>query len=357
VPSALTPDLWIILAIAFIAVLIYFSARFSGAETSITAIDTVEVAESVSKGKKNAQFLVKIKEDLDRTIVAILVGNNLANVTISALATLVANELMGNLGVSIAVGMLTLVILIFGEITPKAHAIDNRVRRSLENARWLYYMTRTLSPLISALIWMSRGVLHMVGATESESKYLLVSDDQVRQLTSLGVEQGAIEDMEQDIIERALDFGEVHISEIMMDREHVFTIPSGTPLDEAELMIAERPFTRIPVIKSSEANGNGNGDAEMTHADEVVGVIYVKDLFGVEGGIIDDYLRPPFYVFPDRDAADVFEEMRDNRIHMAMVSAKGQLLGIITLEDLIEEVMGEIHDEAQDKQFPNGQPD
>jgi CBS domain containing-hemolysin-like protein len=351
----LTPDIWIYLAIVVIAILIYFSAMFSGAETSITAIDAVEVAEMVSEGKKNAKFLVKIKDDLDRTIVAILIGNNLVNVTISAMATLVANELLGNLGVSIAVGVLTLVILIFGEITPKAYAIDNRMRRSRKNAKWLYYMTRVLSPLITVLIWMSRGILKSVGATDSETKNLLVSDDRVRQLTSLGVEQGAIEDVEQDIIERALDFGEVHVSEIMKDREHVFTIPSGISLEEAEVMIAERPFTRVPVIKRTEANGNGNG--EMTHADEIVGVIYVKDLFGKEGGIIDDYVRPPFFVFPGVDAADVFEEMREARIHMGIVSDEGRLLGIITLEDLIEEVMGEIHDESQDMQFPDGEPE
>ena len=351
----MTPDVWIYLAIVAIAILIYFSARFSGAETSITAIDAVEVAEMVSEGRRNASYLVRIKNDLDRTIVAILVGNNLVNITISALATLVANELLGNLGVSIAVGLLTLVILIFGEITPKAYAIDNRVRRSLGNARWLYYMTRGLAPLITVLMWMSRGVLKAIGATESEARFLLVSDDQVRQLSSLGVEQGAIEDVEHDIIERALDFGEVHVSEIMMDREHVFTIPSGTPLDEAERMIAERPFTRIPVIKAIQANPGG--EAEMTHAAEVVGVVYVKDLFGEDGGIIDDYVRPPFYVFPDRDAADVFKEMRRNRIHIGLVSDEGQLLGIVTLEDLIEEVMGEIHDESQDMQFPEGEPD
>jgi CBS domain containing-hemolysin-like protein len=351
----LNPDIWIYLAIVVIAILLYFSARFSGAETSITGIDAVEVAEAMSEGEKNAQFLVKVKEDLDRTIVAILIGNNLVNVTISALATLVANEILGNLGVSIAVGILTLIILIFGEITPKAYAIDNRVKQSLKNAKWLYYMTRVLSPLITVLIGISRVILRTVGATDQEAKYLLVSDDQVRQLTSLGVEQGAIEDVELDIIERALDFGEVHISEIMMDKEHVFTIPSGTPLDEAEDMIAERPFTRIPVLKRTAANGDGNG--EMSHADEIVGVIFVKDLFGKDGGIIDDYVRPPFFVFPDRDAADVFEEMRDNHIHMGIVADEGLLLGIVTMEDLIEEVMGEIEDESQDKQFPDGEPD
>ncbi len=352
----MTLDVWIYLAIVVIAILIYFSARFSGAETAITAIDAVEVAELVAEGKKNAKFLVKIKDDLDRTIVAILIGNNLVNITISALATLVANELMGNLGVSIAIGLLTFFILVFGEITPKAYAVDNKVRRSLINARWLYYMTRALGPVISGLIWLSKGVLRLVGATESETKYLLVSDKQVRQLSSLGVEQGAIEDVEHDIIERALDFGEVHVSEIMMDREHVFSIPSGTPLEEAELMIAERPFTRVPVVKTDE--DDEEADAELTHAHEVVGVVYVKDLFGKDGGIIDDYVRPPFYVFPDVDAADVFNEMRRNRIHIGLVADEGgHLLGIVTLEDLIEEVMGEIHDESQDMQFPDGEPD
>jgi len=349
-------DVWILLAIAAIAVLLYFSARFSGAETSITAVDAVEVAEMAAEGRKNAQYLVKVKEDLDRTIVAILIGNNLVNVTISALATLIVNQLWGSLGVSIGIGVLTLVILIFGEITPKAYAVDNKVRRSLKNAHWLYILTRVLSPIISAMIFLSRGVLRMLGATSRETKYLLVSDTQIRQLTNLGVEQGAVEDVEQDIIERALDFGEVPIHEIMMDREHVFTIPSGTPLEEAEDMIAERPFTRIPVIKTTVVDGNGEG--EMTHAKEVVGVVFVKDLFGKGGGIIDDYVRPAFYIFPDRDAADVFEDMQKHRIHMGLVADEGgHLLGIITLEDLIEEVMGEIHDESQDKQFPDGEPD
>ena len=354
-PSAVTVEPWICLAIIAIAILLYFSARFSGAETAITAIDSVEVAELVSEGKKNAKYLVLIKKDLDRTIVAILIGNNLVNVMISALTTLVAASLLGNIGISIAVGVLTLVILIFGEITPKAYAVDNTVRRSLKDARWLYYSTRVLSPLITGLIAISRGILRLVGATDRETKYLLVSDDKVRQLTSLGVEQGAIEDVEQDIIERALDFGEVKVREIMVDRERVFTIPSGTTLEEAVKMLAERAFTRVPIIKSTSTNENGEGG--LTHADEIVGVIYVKDLLGKSGGYIDYYVKPAFYTFPDRDAADLFEEMRKNRIHMALVSDEGQLLGIITLEDLIEEVMGEIHDEAQDKQFPDGEPE
>jgi CBS domain containing-hemolysin-like protein len=327
--------LWIYIAITTIAVLLYFSAKFSGADTAITAIDAVEVAELTSEGKKNAQYLV--------------------NIIISALATLVANELLGNLGVSLAIGLLTLVILLVGEITPKAYAINNRIKLSLGNARWLYYMTRTLSPLITGLIGISTGFLKLVGADTQEASYLLVSDRSIRQLTSLGVEQGTVDDVEQDIIERALDFADVTVAEIMVDREKVFTIPSGTALMEAKEMIAERAFTRIPVVKDSPFIGNGDG--EITHVQEIMGVVYVKDLLVKSEGFIDDFLRPPFIVFPDGEAAELFELMRKDRIHMAIVADEGKLLGIITLEDLIEEVMGEIHDEAQDKQFPDGEPE
>lgn len=354
-PSAVTVEPWIYLAIIAVAILLYFSARFSGAETAITAIDSVEVAELASEGKKNAKYLILIEKDLDRTIVAILIGNNLVNVIISALTTLVAATLLGNIGVSIAVGVLTLIILIFGEITPKAYSVDNKVRRSLKDARWLYYSTRVLSPLITGLMAISKGVLQLIGATDQETKYLLVSDDHVRQLSRLGVRQGAIEDVEHVIIGRALDFGEVKVDEIMVDRERVFTIPSGTTLEDAVKMLAERAFTRVPIIKSTSTHGNG--DQGLTHANEIVGVVYTKDLLGKSGGYIDYYVKPAFFTFPDRDAADLFEEMRKNRIHMALVSDEGQLLGIITLEDLIEEVMGEIHDEAQDKQFPDGEPE
>jgi CBS domain containing-hemolysin-like protein len=347
--------LWVYLAIITIAILLYFSARFSGAETAITAVDSVEVAEMASEGRKNAQYLVKIESDLDRTIVAILIGNNLVNVVISALTTLVANELLGNLGVSIAIGLLTLVLLLVGEITPKAYAVNNKVKRSLADARWIYYTTRFLTPLITALISVSRGFLKVVGADTEESGYLLVSDAKIRQLTSLGVEQGTVDDVEQEIIERALDFADVTVKEIMVDRENVFTIPSGTSLEEAKGMITERPFTRIPVVKDSPLIGNGDG--EITHIQEIMGVVYVKDLLTKTEGVIDDFLKAPFIAFPDSEAADLFEEMRKSRIHLALVADEGRLLGIITLEDLIEEVMGEIHDEVHDQQFPNGEPE
>jgi putative hemolysin len=344
--------LWVYLALIAIAILLYLSARFSGAETAITAIDNIEVMEQVSKGSKNADYLAKLREDLDRTIVAILIGNNTVNVAISALATLVAAEFLENLWMGLALGMLTMLILIFGEITPKAHAIDNRIKRSLKNAKWLYFMVRALGPLITALVAISKAIIHLIGG-ETRAKGFMVSDAQIRHLTNLGVEQGTVEDLEQDIIERALDFGDVPVTSVMKDVKDVFIIPSGTPLEEAVQILAERAFTRVPVVKLLK----GEEDPEMSHAKEIVGVVYVKDLLGKSGGMIDDYVKPAFYVFPDRDAADLFEEMRRNRIHMGLVSDDGRLLGIVTLEDLIEEIMGEIHDEVHDKQFPDGEPD
>jgi CBS domain containing-hemolysin-like protein len=348
--------LWIIIAVIALVVLLYLSARFSGAETAITAISSLEVADLVSNEAKNAKYITKLKGDLDHTVVTILIGNNLVNVMIASLATLIANDLFGNLGVSIGVFVLTLTILIVGEITPKAYAVNNRVKLSQRNARWIYWMgfSRPMKYLVKGLIALSMALLRLVGMDTQEVGHLLVSDESIRQLASLGVSQGTVDDVEQEIIDKALDFAEADVSDLMVDRKDVFTIPSGTPLSEADDMLAERGFTRVPVVKIEEANG-GNG--EMTCLDEVMGLVHVKDLLGKTEGVIDDYARHPFITFPDREAAELFEEMREGRIHMALVCGEGgRLLGIITLEDLIEEVMGEIRDEVHEKQFPDGEP-
>ncbi len=348
--------LWIIIAVIALVVLLYLSARFSGAETAITAISNVEVADLVSNEARNAKYITKLKGDLDHTVVTILIGNNLVNVAIASLATLIVNDLFGNLGVSIGVFVLTLTILIVGEITPKAYAVNNRVKLSQRNARWIYWMgfKGPVNYLVKGLISLSRALLRLVGMDTREVRHLLVSDESIRQLSSLGVSQGTVDDVEHEIIDKALDFAEADVADLMVDRREVFTIPSGTPLPEAKDVLAERGFTRVPVVKVEAANG-GNG--EMTCLDEVVGLVYVKDLLGKKRGVIDDYARHPFITFPDREAAELFEEMREGRIHMALVCGEGgRLLGIITLEDLIEEVMGEIRDEVHEKQFPNGEP-
>jgi len=341
-----------ITASAIIAVLLYLSNRISGAETAITAISNVEVANLVHKGETRADLVAALKSDLDGTIITLLVANIVVNTAIASLTTVVAEHIVGSIGMSVIVGIVTFIILIFGEITPKAYAVDNRVKLSLRNARWLMSLTWVLGPLVRALSWAARGLLKWAGMSEAERAHLLVSDDSIRQLAALGLSQGTVHSIEHRIISKVLDFADVKVRDLMVPRDRVFTLPSGTPLQEAKRILAERGFTRVPVVRPTV-----EGADPMTCGTEVVGVVHVKDLLGKPGDIIDDFVRPPYLVSPMKEAAQLFEEMRHKRVHMALICGDGgQLMGIITLEDLIEKVMGEIHDESHDRQFPQGEP-
>jgi putative hemolysin len=339
-------------ASAIIAVLLYLSNRISGAETAITAISSVEVANLVSKGERGADLVVALKSDLDDTIITLLIANIILNTAIASLTTVVAEHLFGSIWMSVIVGIVTFIILIFGEITPKAYAVDNRVKLSLRNARWLSGLTMALGPLVDALSWAARKLLKWAGMSDSERVHLLVSDESIRQLAALGLEQGTVHSVEHRIISKVLDFADAKVRDLMVPRDRVFTVASGTPLRDAKRILAERGFTRVPVVRPIPA-----GADPMTCGGEVAGVVHVKDLLGKPGDVIDDFVRPPYLVSPMKEATQLFEEMRHKRVHMALICGDGgQLMGIITLEDLIEKVMGEIHDESHDRQFPQGEP-
>jgi len=340
--------------IVTILVLFYLSNRISGAETAITVISNVEIAELVHKGGKAAERVTALKSDLDRTIAVLLVSNNIVNTAIAVLVTLTTVSLLGSLWVSLSVGAATLVLIIVSEITPKAYAVDNRQKLCVRNANWMWWLSWTLAPLITALMAVTRGLLKLAGMSEQERVHLLVSDDAIRSLSALGVKQGTIDDVEHRIITKVLDFADAKVRDLMTVRENVFTIPAGTPLDEAKAMLYGRAFTRVPVVVPNYEPMSGTA---AVCGGEVMGVVHVKDLIGREGNVIDDFVRPPFMVTPMQLAADLFEEMRHKRVHMALVCGDdGRLMGIITLEDLIEKVMGEIHDEVHDRQFPHGEP-
>jgi putative hemolysin len=346
--------LWDYVGIAVIFVLLYLSYRLSGAETALTALTPLEVSDLVAGKAKGAEKVTKLKTDLDRTVITLLVSATVVNVAIASVTTLIAVALLGHVWVSLVVGVMTLVLLIVGEITPKAYAIDNRIKLSQRNAGWVLGMSMALGPLVSGLMWITRGLLSMAGMDTKERTHLLVSDETIKRLATLGLRQGTVDDVELSIITKVLDFAAVDVDDLMVDRPHVFSIPSGTELNKAKEMLYGRAFTRVPVLRTELQPGGADPSVCAT---EVVGVVHVKDLIGKEGKVIDDFVRPPFVVTPEREAADLFEEMRRKRIHMAIVcDGEGRMLGVITLEDLIEKVMGEIRDEVHERQFPHGEP-
>ncbi|ODS37076.1 MAG: hypothetical protein A7316_02085 [Candidatus Altiarchaeales archaeon WOR_SM1_86-2] len=312
------------------AVLIYLSGWFSGTETALTNLNIAQIAEMRRNNEKNVEYIIKLKKEIDRAIVTILIGNNIVNIVLSALAALIANSLFHALGVSIMIGVITFLILVFGEITPKANAIANSKKISQKNAKAIYYLMQVLNPIITVFMAISTEIIRLTGGKIRE-EHPLVSDESIKEMATLGEEEGAIKSIERDIIHKVFVFGDRKIREIMVPMSDVFYLKKDHTIRDAKKIIAQRGFTRIPVI-------NKNG--------EVNGILYSKDLLGKKEAQIKSFMRKPFVVSANSDVTDIFNAMKRKRIHMAVVKDEdGKHIGIVTLEDILEELLGEIHDE------------
>ena len=322
-------------------ILIYLSGWFSGTETALTNITVSEIADMKRKKEKNFEYIVKSKRDMDRTLVAILIGNNVVNILLSSVAAVIANELFQEIGVTIMVFVITFLIIIFGEITPKSNAIWDTKKVAQNNSKTIYYLTRILSPLISMFMGITKGLIRLTGK-KIEKKGLLVTDEKIKSLATLGEEEGLIKDIERDIIHNVFLFGDRKIREIMVPMDNIFSLQENLSVKEASDLVAKRGFTRIPV------KGENN---------KIVGLLYTKDLINKNEGLITPLLRPPFFVNSDDEITDCFKKMREKRIHLAIVKDNtGKCVGIVSLEDILEELVGEIYDEYFEVKYKKSNP-
>ena len=319
-----------LLMLALIIILIYLSGWFSGTETAITNIDNSQLANIRRSGDRRGWYVIELRKNMDRTLITILVGNNIVNIVLSSVAALFANSLFHALGVSIMIGIITFLIIVFGEITPKSKAIIESKKISLRRARILYYLGQILTPFISLFQMISRNVIRLSGNKPRKGNMLL-TDQSIKDLASLGEEEGVIKRIERDIIHKTFAFGDRKIKEIMVPMHDVFHIDRDLTTRQAIKVISKSGFTRIPFI-------GPRGKVE--------GLIYSKDLLGKGSGKLSNYVRPAIFVGHNTDITDAFKVMKNKRIHMAIViGPKGDHIGVVTLEDILEELVGEIYDE------------
>ncbi|HOP09519.1 MAG TPA: hemolysin family protein [Candidatus Methanofastidiosa archaeon] len=312
-----------------IIVLLYLSAWFSRAETALTLTTSAQIA-SMSEAGINVSHLIYVKKDLNRAIVAILIGNNVVNVMLSALTALVANAFFRVWGVTVAVGILTFVLIVFGEITPKSHAVMSHERVAVKNSHKLYVLLRVLGPVISFLMMLSDYVLRAAGERVERNR-MLFSDDAIKDLATLGEQEGAIKPIEKDIIHNVFSFGDLKIRDIMLPIEKVVTVKDNTDIEKAKQAVIDHGYTRIPVEDVS-------GD--------IIGVMYSKDILAAVEGAAREWMREPFYIPESEDITTVFDQMKRDRVHIGIVRDKDfRVIGIVTLEDIIEELVGSIRDE------------
>ncbi len=322
--------------IVVLAVLIGLSAFFSGAETAIISLNRVTIKRLAKKKNNNAIVLQQLKKEPHKLLTTLLVGNNLANIGASVFATTVMLQIFpANYAIAIATGLMAFLILVFGEITPKSLALKYAEPISLIVARPIKWLSIALSPLVWILEKITGIILAIFGGVSAERG---LTEEEVRSVVSIGAEEGAIRKEEKEMIHRIFRLNDISVEDIMTQRTEIEAISSGTKLKDLKHYLAKVPFSRLPVYKKS--------------LDKVVGILYVKDALnnlakGKKNLTVNKIMRKPYFVPPTKKIDKLLNEFQGRKIHIALVVGEyGGTLGLLTIEDILEEIVGEIEDET-----------
>lgn len=319
---------WLVAAVA--------SAFFSGSETALTSVADAAVFRLREEGRRGADRLERLRKHLGRTLSTLLVGNTVANIAAGSIGTAIAIPILGErFGVLFATIVTTVFLLVFAEVTPKTLAARRSETFALAVARPVEVLVRLLAPLTTVLSAVARLLLRPFGLGEETAAH--VSGADVRSLITLSEQRGGLAAEEKEILHNVLDFGDTPVREVMVPRARMVTLPVTATYPELRRLLLEHHFSRYPVWRGS--------------ADEIVGFLHVKDLFVVTDAEelsfdLARYLRPAAFVPDLKRSGDLFREMRRRRFHLAVVVDElGAIAGLVTLEDLIERILGEIADE------------
>ena len=324
-----------IVMIFMFILLIALSALFSMSETAFMSVSKIRVRSLAEDGHKKAKIVDGLLENQDRLLSSILVGNNLVNIAASSLTTsFVISVFDAGTAVAIATGVVTIAILIFGEITPKSLATKNAETIAFGVCRFIKFLTVICTPVVFILNIISGVFIHLLGGDAVQGPTM--TEEDLKTIVTVSHEEGVLEDEEKEMIHNVFEFGDTEIKEIMTPRIHVVSVPDDVSYNDLMKAFKECQFSRIPVHSDSY--------------DEIIGVIYIKDLIlshVVKSKFdVKEYMRETYVVYEFNHVSDVFESMRKDHISLAVVLDEyGVMSGIVTLEDIVEEIVGEIGDE------------
>lgn len=323
-----------ILQIIVLVILLLLSAFFSSAETALTTVNKIRMRTLAEDGNKRAAKVLAVTDNSAKMISAILIGNNIVNLTASSITTMLATRLFGSMGAGIATGILTLLILIFGEISPKTLASLHAEQISLAYAGIVSFFMKLLTPLIFLMNTLSMVFLKLLRVNPNDSN-LVMTENELRTIMDVGHESGVIETEEHEMINNVFDFTDAEAKEIMIPRIDMTFVSVDATYQELLSIYRETRYTRLPVYEESN--------------DNVIGILNVKDLLLCEDQdtfSIRDIMRDPFFTYEHKNTAELFSQMQESSINIAIVlNEYGTTAGLITMEDLLEEIVGEIHDE------------
>lgn len=318
--------------LTILIVLVLLSAFFSSAETALSTVNRVRMRTLEEEGHKRAARVNKILENYSKMLSTILIGNNIVNISASALATTLAMRI--HLAVGIATGVLTIVILLFGEITPKTWAMANSEKISLAYSGVIYWLMQFLTPAIFVVDKLSGGVLRLLHI-DPNRRNSAMTESELRTYVEVGHEDGVIESEEREMIYNVFDFSDALAKDIMIPRINMVTVSFDASYDEVMGVFRESMYTRLPVYQEEK--------------DNIIGLVNIKDFILTEdrGSFhVGNILRDAHYTYEFKKVADLLYEMRESSMTISFVlNEYGATVGMITLEDLLEEIVGEIRDE------------
>ena len=332
----MTPE--ILTTLIVIVGLLFLSGFFSGSETALTAASKARIHAMAKDGQKSAERVSTLIDDKEKLIGSILLGNNLINNLATALTTSALIALVGEAGVGYAVIAITILILIFSEVLPKTYAILNPERFAKVVALPISVVVFVFSPIVATVQAIVRATLRLFGANVTGP--VLSAQDEIRGAIDLGHQEGQVVKSERDMLVGALDINELSVEDVMVHRKNIRMIDADLPPREIVMRALASPHTRMPLYR---------GDP-----DEVVGILHAKDLLRAIAAAagdfnalkIDDVMREPWFVPETRGLKEQLDAFLRKRAHFALaVDEYGVIMGLVTLEDILEEIVGDIHDE------------
>ncbi len=331
---------WIMTA-AIVALLI-LSAFFSGSETALTAASRGKLRAQAEKGSKGAKRALAITEDNEQLIGSVLLGNNLVNILAASLATALFTRLFGDSGVALATLVMTLLVLVFAEVLPKTYAITNAEVAASRASRVILLIIMLFSPIVTAIRWFVRGVLRLFGVEIDPDSHILAVREEIAGALFIGQSEGVVEKEDRDRILGALDLSDRMVEEIMLHRSGIEMIDADADPEAVLDQCMESNHTRLPIYRNDPDNVIG-----VVHAKDLLRAIHTRDSdTSLKSFDICDVARKPYFVPETTTLDDQMREFLHKRSHFALVVDEyGDLQGLITLEDILEEIVGEITDE------------
>ncbi|KEO53838.1 HlyC/CorC family transporter [Thioclava indica] len=334
-----------------IVLLLAFSAFFSGSETALTAASRAKLKSQADRGEKGAQTALDVTEDSERLIGAILLGNNVVNILSASLATALLTKTFGQSGVALATVVMTLLVLIFSEVLPKTYAITLPEKVAAKVAAPIKVFTRILAPIVAVVRMIVRGILYAFGMRTDKNQHMFSLQEEIAGALAIGQSEGQVDKEDRDRLLGALDLGNRTVEEIMLHRSQIEMLDISDDPDAILSAVLSSSHTRLPLYRGEREN--------------VVGIIHSKDLLravekvvrGGDGNLesvsdldIAKVMMKPYFIPETTPLDEQMQEFLKRRTHFALVVDEyGDLRGLLTLEDILEEIVGEITDEFDPK--------